>query len=164
MMKTKDTTITRTMIFKYITMLLILLYVIWLMIYASGSTKPFDEVAGAVESAIDKENLVKQDVQAFKRYYGLNSADYKGVLFYSSEFSISAEEVLVVEVKSDKQVQEVREAMEERIESRKKDFDGYAPKEVQLLETAQLKVRGKYLFLAVAPKAEAYSKVFGGSL
>ena len=164
MITIKDTTITKTMIFKYITVVLIIVYVIWLMIYASGSTKPFEDVARAVESSLDKENLVKMDTQEFKRYYGLNSADYQGVLYYSSEFSISAEEVLLVEVKSDKQVQEVRDAIERRLASRKNDFDGYAPKEVQLLDAAQLKVRGRYVFLAVAPKAETYSSAFAESL
>lgn len=164
MITIKDTTITKTMIFKYVTVLLILIYVIWLMIYASGSTKPFEDVAREVEASLDTSNLVKMDTQEFKRYYGLNGADYQGVLFYSSEFSISAEEVLLVEVKSDKQVQEVRGAIEQRLASRKNDFDGYAPKEVQLLDSAQLKVRGKYIFLAVAPKAETYSEVFAESL
>lgn len=160
----KDTKMKKTEIFKYVTALLIVVYIVLMMIYTSGSTKPFDEVASKVESALDKENLVKQDMQALKRYYGLNGADYKGVLYYSSENNLSAEEVLLIEVKNDKQAQQVRDAVEERLAARKKVFDGYAPKEVQLIEEAQLKVRGNYIFLAVAPKAQEYSSAFSGSL
>ena len=128
---------------------LILVYIALLLIYTSGSTKPFEEVAASVETLIDKENLVKQDAQALKRYYGLNSADYEGVLFYSAEFSISAQEVLLIEVKTEQQVQEVRDAVEERLESRKNTFEGYAPEQAQLIKQAQTQVRGKLVFMGL---------------
>lgn len=143
---------------------LILVYIVLLLIYTSGSTKPFEEVAGAVEPLLDKESLVRQDAQALKRYYGLNSADYEGVLFYSAEFSISAQEVLLIEVKTDQQVHEVRDAIEERLESRKNTFEGYAPEQAQLIGQAQIQVRGRFLFLAVSPEAETLAAAFTKSL
>lgn len=143
---------------------LILVYIVLLLIYTSGSTKPFEEVAGAVEPLLDQESLVRQDAQALKRYYGLNSADYEGVLFYSAEFSISAQEVLLIEVKTDQQVQEVRDAIEERLESRKNTFEGYAPEQAQLIGQAQIQVRGRFLFLAVSPEAETLADAFTKSL
>ena len=143
---------------------MILVYIVLLLIYTSGSTKPFEEVAGAVEPLLDKESLVRQDAQALKRYYGLNSADYEGVLFYSAEFSISAQEVLLIEVKTDQQVHEVRDAIEERLESRKNTFEGYAPEQAQLIGQAQIQVRGRFLFLAVSPEAETLADAFTKSL
>lgn len=163
-MRSKKFSIRSTELLKYGSVLIILIYIILLIIYTSGSTKPFEEVSEAVESSLNTENLVKKDSQAFKRYYGLNSADYAGVLFYSSEFSISAEEVLVIEVKSEEQLQEVRDAVNDRLESRLNAFDGYAPEQVKLLEEAVLMVRGKYIFLAVSPDADTYGSVFAKSL
>lgn len=163
-MRSKKFSLSGTEVLKYSTVLVILIYIILLMVYASGSTKPFQQVAEQVEGSIQTESLIKKDSQALKRYYGLNSADYEGVLFYSSEFSISAEEVLLIEVKSEKQVQEVRDAVNERLESRKNAFEGYAPEQVQLLEEAQFLVRGKYIFLAVSQDADTYRDVFAKSL
>lgn len=151
-------------VLKYVAAAAIVGYVALLLLNISGSTKPFDEVKSAVENSLNTENLTEQGSQALKRYYGLNSEEYDGVLYYSSEFSISAEEVLLVCVKDDSQVQEVREAAEARIEDRLNDFEGYAPEEVQLLEEARLLVRGKYIFLAVAPEADVYADVFATSL
>lgn len=151
-------------ILKFAAAFLILVYIALLLIYASGSTKPFEEVAAAVEEQLDTEILEKQDAQALKRYYGLNGADYEGVLFYSAEFSISAEEVLLIEVKSEQQVQEVRDAMEERLESRKHTFEGYAPEQAQLIEQAQLQARGRFVFLAVSSEAEKYVSAFTNGL
>lgn len=149
---------------KYISVVLILLFIVVLMLFTSGSSKPFDEVEKKVEASLDTENLVKQDQAALKRNFGLNAADYSGVMYYSSEFSISAEEVLLVQVKNDSQVQEVVNAMEDRIQTRKNDFEGYAPEQVKLLEDAQQSVRGKYIFFAVSSKADKYMDVFRDSL
>lgn len=149
---------------KWLFVVLVIVYTCLLLWYAAGSTKPFAEVAQSVENSLDTDNLVRQDEQALKRYYDLNSADYNGVLFYSSEFSISAEEVLVIEARSETQVQHIREAVEKRLEERKDSFSGYAPKQAQMIEQAEILVRGKYVFVAVSPSAEEYGRVFMKSL
>ena len=161
-MRTDGFGIVRVM--KYVVLVLIAAFVAVLMIYASGSSRPFEEVEDAVSRSLDKSNLTLQDGAAFKRKFGLSEADYAGVMYYASEFSISAEEVLVVLVKEESQVQEVTEAIDRQVEARKNDFDGYAPEEVKLLEDAKQSVRGRYIFFAAAPKAEEYLEAFSSSL
>ena len=161
-MRTDGFGIARVM--KYVVLVLIAAFVAVLMIYASGSSRPFEEVEDAVSRSLDKSNLTLQDGAAFKRKFGLSEADYAGVMYYASEFGISAEEVLVVLVKEESQVQEVTEAIDRQVEARKNDFDGYAPEEVKLLEDAKQSVRGRYIFFAAAPKAEEYLEAFSDSL
>lgn len=151
-------------ILKYCVLILIVAYIVVLMVFTSGSTKPFEKIEKAVENVLNTENIEKADVQGLKRYYGLNSADYDGVMLYTSIASMSAEEVLLIKVKDSAQVQSVKEAVQKRLENRKNDFEGYAPKEAKLIEQAQLSVRGNYIFLAVAPKAETYKDAFAKSL
>ena len=151
-------------IFKYLSFLAILVYIIVLMIFTSGSTKTFSEISKAVENVLDTDNLTEQNSQALKRYYGLNSADYDGVLFYSSPSSMSAEEVLLIKVKDSSQLETVQSAIEQRLKNRKNDFDGYAPDQVQLLDSSQLKTRGNFIFFAVAPDADKYCSTFTKSL
>lgn len=161
-MRTGGFRIARVM--KYVVLVLTIAFVVVLMIYASGSSRPFKEVEDAVSRSLDKSNLTLQDGAAFKREFGLSEADYAGVMYYASEFSISAEEVLVVLVKDESQVQEVTEAIDKQVEARKNDFDGYAPEEVKMLEDAKQSVRGRYIFFAAAPKAEEYLEAFSSSL
>ena len=161
-MRTGGFRIARVM--KYVVLVLTIAFVVVLMIYASGSSRPFKEVEDAVSRSLDKSNLTLQDGAAFKREFGLSEADYAGVMYYASEFSISAEEVLVVLVKDESQVQEVTEAIDKQVEARKNDFDGYAPEEVKLLEDAKQSVRGRYIFFAAAPEAEEYLEAFSNSL
>ena len=161
-MRTDGFGIARVM--KYVVLVLIAAFVAVLMIYASGSSRPFEEVEDAVSRSLDKSNLTLQDGAAFKRKFGLSEADYAGVMYYASEFSISAEEVLVVLVKEESQVQEVTEAIDRQVEARKNDFDGYAPEEVKLLEDAKQSVRGRYIYFAAAPKAEENLEAISDSL
>lgn len=139
-------------------------YVVFLLVYAGGSKKPFEEVEGVLEESLDLENLKKQDSQTLKKSFGFNGADYSGVMYFSSESSISAEEVLLVRVESEDQVEGVRESIEDRIASRMKDFEGYMPQEEALLKDACVVIRGKYVFYAVSPKAQEYRAVFEKSL
>lgn len=151
-------------IMKFVVFALIIGFVVLLMLFASGSNKPFEEVSKSVEDSLDTEALTAQDAAMFKRNFGLNAADYAGVLYYSSGASMSAEEVLLVKVNRDSQVQEVVDAINERIDSRISDFEGYAPDEVKLLEDARQSVRGTYIFYVCSPDADKYLSVFSGSL
>lgn len=103
---------------RYVTLLLIVGFVALLLIYTSGSNRPFEKVEKSVEASLDKENMKRQDGTALKRNFGLNAADYDGVMYYSSEFSISSEEVLLIKAKSETQTAEISSAIEERIKTR----------------------------------------------
>lgn len=156
--------ITGIIIGKYVSLLILIAFIVWLALFQSGSTKSFEEVSQALQESIDDEELVMKGSQEFKKYYGLNSADYEGVLFYTSEFSMSAKEVLLVEVKNEHQIEQVKNAIDARLEERKNRFEGYEPEQVQLLDEAAYVVRGNYIFLAVSPDAEAYRQAFERSL
>ena len=146
---------------KYILLVIIVGYLVILMLYASGSKRAFSEVSKALSSVLDSKELVQMDDQMLKRNYGLNSADYKGVLYYSSPSSISAAEVLVI---NDAQIENVTNAIAQRKAQRIEDFDSYLPEQVKLLEDSQESIRGRYIFFAVSSKASEYRSAFDKSL
>lgn len=80
-------------VMKYVIFAVIIGYVVLLLMFTSGSSRSFDEVADSVRGALDTETLTEMNDQALKRNFGLNSADYDGVLYYAAESSMSAEEV-----------------------------------------------------------------------
>ena len=151
-------------IMKYVVFMLIVVFVVLLMLFASGSNKSFDEVRQGVEGSLDTEVLTEQEPAVFKRNFSLNAADYDGVMYYSSGSNISAEEVLLIKVKSESQIQEITDAIDQRVEARINDFDGYAPDQVKLLENARQSVRGTYIFFASSQDADAYLSAFSSSL
>lgn len=163
-MKSERKRKTRTTLLKYISLCLLGGYVILIFLNTSGSSKPFGQVKEAVQKEIDVENLKDVSGQGLKRYYGLNAAEYEGVLMYISKSSMSAEEILLIKAKDDMQVREIEDAITKHMKSRKKDFDGYAPKQAAMLDKAQKSVRGTYIFLAISPEADKYITVFKNSI
>ncbi len=151
-------------VMKYIVLALIVAYIVVLMLFTSGSNRPFEEVEAEIGNVIDTSALTKVDAQRLKRNFGLNSADYAGVMYYTSESSMSVDEVLLIRVRREDQIQEITDALDERISSRSSAFEEYAPEAVQLLKEAQRSVRGKYIFFAVSPDAGEYRAVFDRSL
>ena len=149
---------------KYIVLAVMLIYVVVLMLFTSGSNKSFEQVSEAVSASIDTENLTEMSERMLKRNFGLNSADYDGVMYYASESSMSVEEVLLIKVKSRGQIQEVTDALDERTQARIAAFEGYGSEEVRLLEDAQQSVRGRFIFFAVSSQAGEYRSVFDSSL
>lgn len=151
-------------VWKYIFAGCIIIYTALVFVYMSGSNRPFKEVKQAVERKIDTERMKDVSSQGLKRYYGLNGADYDGVMMYVSTSSMSAEEVLVVKAKNTEQARELENAIEKRIEERKNVFDGYAPEQVKMLKEAQKSVRGTYVFLAISPDSNRYREAFTKAL
>ena len=147
---------------KYIISVLTAGYIALLLLFVGVSGQPFEEVSGAVSAAVDTEHLSGQDSMALKRDFGLNSAEFSGVLYYAS--AVSAEEVLLIQVADDSQISQVTDALEEHVEKRLEEFLGYMPEQAALLENAGQSVRGDYIFFVVSQDADQYMKVFADSL
>ena len=115
------------------------------------------EVAEAVVETIDMENMLEADNQLIKRFYGLDPASFEGCILYYPTTNMMAEEVLIVKLKDMSQQEQVRAAIEKRIETQKTTFEGYGVEQFELLtNNAVVEVRGNFvLFIVNANSAEA---------
>ena len=115
------------------------------------------EVAEAVVETIDMENMLEADNQLIKRFYGLDPASFEGCVLYYPTTNMMAEEVLIVKLKDMSQQEQVRTAIEKRIETQKTTFEGYGVEQFDLLtNNAVIEVRGNFiLFVVNADSAEA---------
>ena len=115
------------------------------------------EVAEAVVETIDMENMLEADNQLIKRFYGLDPASFEGCILYYPTTNMMAEEVLIVKLKDMSQQEQVRTAIEKRIETQKTTFEGYGVEQFELLtNNAVVEVRGNFvLFIVNANSAEA---------
>jgi len=149
---------------KYVIIAALALFVVFMFLNNADSKVPFTEVEQAVESQVDFETMTRADDQTIKRDYGINAADYDGVMLYVSTFNLNAQEILLVKVKDESQMQDVEDAVDARIESRKNDFEGYLPEQAKLLDDALVTVKGDYLFMVISEDAGEYQTAFQKSL
>ena len=150
---------------KWLILILILGFILW-QVLSRGiqSRADFSAVAESVTSAADLSPMVEGDNQMVRRLYGLNPADYEGVLLYYPSSNMGAEEILVVKLSDLSQQETVKAAMEARIQAQMDVFEGYAPEQYATLEKGVVEVHGNYLLLVVAEDTAPVQKAFLDSL
>lgn len=128
------------------------------------SNTPFADVKEAVVAAADLTPMAEGDNQTLKRLYGLSASDYENVLLYYPTTNMGAEELLLVQLKDVSQQQSVQTAIENRLDTQKKSFDGYGVDQYAMLENAVVEVQGNYILLVVAADPDPVRKAFTGAL
>ena len=128
------------------------------------SRAAFSDVQEAVISAADLTPMAEGDNQTFKRLYGLSASDYENILLYYPTTNMGAEELLLIQLKDLSQQQAVKDAIESRLDTQKKSFDGYGVDQYAMLEKAVIEVQGNYILLVVANDPAPVRKAFLGAL
>lgn len=145
---------------KYVTAVLIGVFVVVMILAQRQPKVPFDQVRQAVEQAIDHETMTDAGIKGFRRHYKLRENDYDGIMVYQSLSGMSAEEVLLVKVRDRSQIEGLTDAIEARRESRMNDFAGYAPEEEALMQQGELLVKGNYVLFLPYRKAAEVKQAF----
>ena len=130
----------------------------------SESLVPAQEVFDKVSATVESEKMELSTDRYFKKYYGLNAADYDGVLYYAPVSNMDAEELLIVKLKSTDQAEELTEAILKRQAGKEQSFEGYAPEQYALAQDYILDVKGNYILFVIDPNAEMIDSVFAGAL
>ncbi len=128
------------------------------------STVSASDVFKKVEQTVKTEKMEKTTDRYFKKYYGLNAADYDSVLYYAPVSNMDAEELLVIKLKNSNQAEAVTDAILKRQSDKEQSFEGYAPEQYALAQDYILDVQGNYILFVVDPKAEEIDNAFAGAL
>lgn len=128
------------------------------------STTPSSEVFEKVSAKITTDKMAPSSNRFFKKFYGLNAADYEDVLFYAPVTNMDAEELLIVRLKDPSQAEAVSEAILKRQADKANTFEGYAPEQYALAENYLLDVQGNYILFVVDPNAEEIDAAFAEAL
>ena len=142
----------------------LVIVIIVAMASTGGSAKPIEEVSADAVSLFENEYAEKASERMFKKYYGLNAADYDGVVLYLPKSNIDAQELLIVKCKDEVQSAELINAIESRLDSQKNIFESYEPEQYDLCCRAVVTERGNYILFAVHPDAESINAAFKKAL
>ena len=142
---------------KFVKWLLIVVLAVFLIsgrLSSRISSTDFASMSKAVSEAVDLTPMQLADNQMLKRLYGLDGSLFDGVMLYYPTTNMGAEELLLVKMKDTSQADEVRAAMESRLATQKKSFDGYGAAQTAMLEKSIIEVRGNYaLFISAEDPA-----------
>ena len=125
---------------------------------------PDNVTLSTIEEALEQTDVFPGNMQPadsirIRRLYGLNVNDYPEVLSYIPESSMDVDELLIVHVVDEAELADVKAAMESRLSSQKTSFDGYGTNQTQLLNEADIKTRGNYIWFAVGKDHADWTKI-----
>ncbi|MDK2584765.1 DUF4358 domain-containing protein [Romboutsia sedimentorum] len=134
------------------------------MIFMSGCGNSQDKNLGDIEkdisSKVSLDKMEKGTSKTLKRYYGLNSNELEDFVLYTPKSTMDVDEMLMVKVKDESQIQSIEDVIDFRINKQLESFSGYGPKQCELLDNYEIKVKGKYVFFAVSEKAQEMKDAF----
>ncbi|MBQ7595487.1 MAG: DUF4358 domain-containing protein [Clostridia bacterium] len=129
------------------------------------SSAEIEDVFEEVKAKISMDNMLEGDNQMIKRLYGLNPEDYEGCVLYYPETNMDAQELFIVKLADVSQQKDVEAAVEKRIETQKKTFDGYGIEQYALLtDNSVVEVRGNYILFIVNQNSESAKSAFSDAL
>ena len=128
------------------------------------STVSFADMQSAVTGAADMATMQEADNQMIKRLYGLDPSLYDGVCLYYPLTNMGAEELFLLKLKDTSQQDEVRSAIEARLATQKKSFEGYGIEQSAMLNRSVYEVRGNFaIFVSAddtAPMKNAFDRTY----
>lgn len=142
----------------------LLLFIVLDLSNEPDSTARIETVAENVVKAAGLQASEPAEARMVKRFYGLNPKDYEGAVLYAPEDNMDAHELFLVKLKDDTQKKTVEDAIEERLNTQLKSFEGYGAEQTALLEKHVLSVKGNYVLYIVGEYAEDAQKAFAKSL
>lgn len=158
----------KKMIFEFARWVVVLLAVLSLAVKFSGdpiSDADPNAVREAVTAQLDMTQMTEGDNQMVKRLYGLDPAAFDSCVLYYPASNMNAEELLIIKLADTDQQDQVRAAIETRLENQKKTFDGYGVEQYDLLtNSAVVEIRGNWVLLAVNAESQAALQAFLGAL
>ena len=128
------------------------------------SKSDVQDVAAKVVKAAGTGEGVPAEERMVKRFYGINPKDYAGVILYTPKDNMDVNEILIVKLRDQSQSESVEAAIQNRLQTQLKSFEGYGAEQTALLKAHVLEVRGNYILYAVGEKTDAVQKAFLDSL
>lgn len=145
---------------KWLSVLAVLVFLYLISAQGRESRTEFSVMAEAVTGAGDVSAMQQADDQMVKRLYGLDPADYEGVLLYCPTTNMGAEELLLVKLADKSQQETVNAAIDARVAAQMSSFDGYGVDQYDMLERSVTELRGNYILLIVAPDPAPVRQAF----
>lgn len=128
------------------------------------SNAQIDTVEKAVVSVSDFKDASPSENRMAKRFYGLNQRIMKGQFSMRLLTIWMQKELFLIKLTDVSQSDAVQDAIEERLDTQKKSFEGYGAEQTKLLNDHVLEVKGNYILYYVGGNTSKVRQAFLDSL
>lgn len=126
---------------------------------------PLEELETLTAPLLKEGEVQQGEGRMLRRFYGINPADYEGVVLYYPSTNMGVEELLLVKLKESSQGETLQAAIDARLATQKESFDGYGVEQTALLtNNAVVEIRGNYVLFTVSENSQKIRQAFLGAL
>lgn len=120
------------------------------------------EVMKQVQTDIKFPEMAEQTATdlAYFGYEGVAPDDVEEIQWIMASSGMTPEEVLIVKMKEEKSVSDMKAAMEKHKETVYQASRDYSPEQIGLIDDAVIETKGQYAFYAVTPDNDTAKKIF----
>ena len=106
------------------------------------------------------EEMMLLDDEDLTDVYGIDLADVRQFAAAIHDSGIKADEIVLVEAVDDEAAQRVQAILEERLEDKLNELDGYMPEEYAVAKACAVEAEGCFVAMIVAPNADALTELY----
>lgn len=121
------------------------------------------DMENKLKEKIDLSNMDIGDSGKLEKLYDINSEDLEEFLLYIPKTNIEASEIGIFKVKDSKDIDTIKEKIENRVKGQADIFADYLPEEYYLIEKNVLKTKDNYILYIISEDSEVIEKVFDES-
>lgn len=122
-----------------------------------------DEIDQNINDDVDISNMVESDSDKLEKLYDIDIDKVENFKLYTAKTNIEANELLILKVKNEEDIGDIKEDINDRIESQTNSFKDYLPDEYFLIEKHVLKSNGNYIIFIICEEAEKIESLFDKS-
>lgn len=119
-----------------------------------------NDMKNKLEEKMDLSNMDIGDSEKLEKLYDINPEELEEFLLYIPKTNIEANEIGIFKVKDTKDVDNIKEKVENRVKGQADIFKDYLPEEYYLIEKHVLKTKDNYVLFIISEEAGTIEKVF----
>lgn len=112
-----------------------------------------------LEENINLDFVNVGDKKTLKNLYYINSNNVEDFISFSPKSNMDVEEILVLKVKEDTDISEIKSKISKRLQKQGESFKNYRPEKYNIIENAVLEEEGQYLIFIVSENVSSIHKI-----
>ncbi len=112
-----------------------------------------EDIKKSILDTADLTSMVEGDGQKLRKLYYINKSEIEDFTLYAPKTNMDANEILVIKAKSEDNVDDLKDKIEERVDKQSNSFQSYRPELKDIIDDNVLEVKGQYLMLIISTDA-----------
>ena len=122
------------------------------------------DVTASIISDFSSDSMTELSADRVNSYYDIDLKKLEDFSIYIEGSGGYADEVAIFKVKDNKDIEDIKASINDRIKNRLKDFDGYNSEELVKIKNNLVLVKGKYILFVISENNDKAKSTFNAAL